>query len=114
MGIDHGQLREYVIRPVLEKMGVYTKAGEELLVLTAATESLGGTYIHQVGGGPALGIYQMEPASYWDLWTNYLDYNYWLVERIQQVCPTAGNDDSDTEMIGNLFYATAMARSFYL
>lgn len=35
-----------------------------LLLGTAAQESAFGTYIQQLGSGPALGIFQMEPATF--------------------------------------------------
>ncbi len=34
-------------------------------------ESAGGTYVRQVNG-PALGIYQLEPNTFSDLWFNYI------------------------------------------
>lgn len=114
MGIFHEQLREYIIRPVLHKMGVYTEAGEELLVLTAATESLGGTFIHQVGGGPALGIYQMEPATCRDCYENYLKYNPGLMMSVDDYTSDEATCPKYEQMVGNLCYATAMCRAQYL
>ena len=40
---------------------------------TAAVESRMGTYLRQIGG-PALGIWQVEPATHLDCWDNWLDY----------------------------------------
>ena len=68
--IDNKQLRECIIKPTLDSLQMYSQAAEELLVFTCACESLGGTYLKQVKG-PALGIYQMEPATYQDIWENY-------------------------------------------
>ena len=61
--IDNKQLRELIIGPSLDALQMYSKEAEEILVFTCASESLGGTYLKQVKG-PALGIYQMEPATY--------------------------------------------------
>lgn len=109
MGIDHHQLREHVIRPVMYRMGVYSEAGEELLILTAATESLGGRYLHQVGG-PALGIYQMEPATHGDCYNNYLAYHHVLRDTVESMSQVS----HPNEMVFNLMYATAMCRAQYL
>lgn len=107
MSIHPGQLREYVTRPVLKKMGVYSEAAEELLMLTAAQESLCGKFVHQVGG-PALGIYQMEPATHDDIWDNFLRYKSGLREVVQRLGRLSA------ELPGNLYYATAMTRVHYL
>lgn len=107
MSIHAGQLREYIIRPTLKSMGLYSEAAEELLMLTAATESLCGRYLHQVGG-PALGIYQMEPATCHDIYDNYLKYRPELAKKV------ALFGGSYRDLPGNLYYATAMARVHYL
>lgn len=107
MTIHPGQLREYVIRPVLHRLGLYSEAAEELLMLTAATESLCGKYLHQVGG-PALGIFQMEPATCRDIYDNYLAYRKPMADEIKQW------GSGPEHLPGSLYYATAMARVHYL
>ena len=64
MGIDQQQIREYIIRPALIPHGMWTKSSEELLMLTGAKESQLGYYIHQLGAGPALGLWQVEPDTF--------------------------------------------------
>lgn len=61
------QLLEAIIRPALACLGSQycTQSAVILLLATAAQESLCGEYVGQVGG-PALGIFQMEPATYQD------------------------------------------------
>ncbi|WP_441001312.1 hypothetical protein [Fodinibius sp. SL11] len=109
------QLREYVIRPVLHDIGKYSRNAEELLLLTAAQESGLGKYLHQLGDGPAIGIYQMEPATHDDIWSNFLKYKPTLGDTILRwEMPRAFADNNAKEMAGNLYYATAMARCFYL
>lgn len=104
----HQDLRLYVIRPVLTSVGLYSEAAEELLVLTAATESHMGKYLAQVNG-PALGIFQMEPATHNDLWSNYLDYRPAIAGKVVQFALSR----SAEEMVFNLAYATIMARLQY-
>jgi len=60
--MDKTQLRE-LIQVVLKEYDLYSRDAEELLMLTAAVESNLGYYIKQVGGGPALGIFQCEPDT---------------------------------------------------
>lgn len=107
MSIRPDQLRAYVIRPVLNALGLYSAAAEELLILTAATESLCGEYLHQVGG-PAIGIFQMEPNTHTDIHVSYLKYRKDLAAKI------AAYGNRATQMAGNLNYACAMARVHYL
>lgn len=108
--IDVDQLRELIIRPTLKGLNLWSGEAEDLLLGTVAQESLMGTYIKQLDDGPALGIYQMEPATYRDIWENYLKYREELVDDILEVCGNLPVSD----LIGNLYYATAMARIHYL
>lgn len=55
-------------------------AAVELIVGTALVES-GLRRLRQVGGGPALGLLQEEPATYRDLWVSYLAYRPGLAAR---------------------------------
>jgi hypothetical protein len=79
--IDQKQLRG-VIKYCLDGIGLYSKEAENLLMGTAAQESRLGTYLRQLGGGPALGIMQMEPATFNDIKINYLSYRSQLVSKI--------------------------------
>ena len=65
------ELIETVIVPTLNELGMSN--GTNLLLGTAAQESRMGKYLVQIGGGPALGIWQVEPN------TNALVLN-WLME----------------------------------
>ena len=110
MGIDVSQLRKYIIQPTLRGLGMYSQAAENLLLGTAAQES-GFKFLHQLGGGPALGIYQMEPATERDIWDNYLAYREQIAKKVQVLC--IKEPAPSYELIGNLYYATAMARIHY-
>ncbi len=70
--MDKGQLRE-LIQLVLEEYGLYSRDAEEILMLTCAAESNMGQYIKQVGGGPALGIFQCEPNTLNWAWNKACD-----------------------------------------
>jgi len=110
MNPDH--LKIDIVKPVLEAMGWYSRAAEELLLLTCAQESHCGEYLHQING-PALGIYQMEPLTHDDIWANYLIYKDEIADSVSR-WELVKEPDRAGQMKGNLYYATAMARVFYL
>lgn len=110
--LDCSQFRSLIVEPVLSKLRVYSKNAEELLVFTCAAESLGGTLLQQIKG-PALGIYQMEPNTYTDIWVNYIRARNQLATLM--ALHFGCNKIPDIErMIYDLHYATAMARIHYL
>lgn len=106
MPIHKDQLRS-LIRDVLSRVDLWSYSAEELLMLTAAVESDLGTYIRQIGG-PARGIFQMEPDTESDIWDNYLFYNPDLQKRVTAVCPRV-----DGQLEWNLAYQIIMARLHY-
>lgn len=69
--INHRQLREFIIRPSLNFINLWSENDEELQIMICAQESLGGTYLKQIRG-PALGIFQQEPKTYHSIWDDYL------------------------------------------
>jgi len=105
------QLREYVVRPVLRELDAYSEHAEMLLLGTAAQES-SFELIHQVGGGPAMGLWQMEPATHSDIVNKYLKYRPELAAKVFRASGCAGLDCNN--LIKNLSYACAMARVHYL
>lgn len=107
--INHTELRTHIIAPVLERLGMYSKAAEDLLVGTACVESMCGYWLTQVNG-PALGIYQMEPATHDSVWWNNLRYD---TDRAEMVKRFGLPDALSGQLSGNLFYATAMCRVHY-
>lgn len=110
------QLRDYIIRPVLKYLEPeipYSIAAEQLLLGTLAQESHG-VYLHQLGKGPAVGLWQMEPRTHDDLWATILKSNIALGDKVHGLLSSESiHDRSSAEMAGNLYYACAMARVFY-
>ena len=82
--IHPGHLLFQVINPVLRSMDAWSIAAENLILGTAVQESECGYYLHQLGDGPALGIYQMEPATHDDCWNNFLKYRHDLSDPIKR------------------------------
>jgi len=109
--IDSSHLLTHVIRPVLKHLDLWAPRDERLLLGTACKESECGRWLVQLGGGPALGIYQMEPATEIDIWKNFLRYRDDLIERVRAY---VGFDHGASDLAGNLYYATAMCRIHYL
>lgn len=114
--IDREQFVDLIIEPTLQHIGLYSDAATELVLGTALQESRL-TYIHQLGNGPALGVFQMEPATHNDIWQNYLKYredlrNY-VIDLASRINIKSGMVDA-LELISNLNYAAAMCRIHYL
>ena len=86
--IDVKQFRANIIEPALTVLELDSVAAQELLLGTAVQESRI-TYLRQLGNGPALGLFQMEPATHNDIWDNFLEYKPELAKktRVQEHCP---------------------------
>lgn len=107
-------LHDYIVFPTLQKMGpkYNTAAARQLVIATAAQESHCGAYFKQITG-PALGIYQMEPPTVGDLFDNFLKPRK-LEPLVMQFASPAGIESPELiSLLGELFYATALARMNY-
>lgn len=114
-GLDIEQVKYLVVKPALQAIGLYEPAGLNLVVGTGLVESAY-IYLHQEGSGPALGLWQMEPATHDDLWKNYLPKFPQTMMQVQGLLPRKGMAqaaDSDL-LVGNLAYAAAMCRIKYM
>src|SRR6266404_944519 len=108
--LDPTQFKEQVIRPTLMAIGLWSPSAEVLLLGTALTES-GLVYLHQLHGGPALGLYQDEPADHNDLWKSFLPAWPHLTEKLQAMMTP---ESPLQQLVTNLRYATAICRIHYL
>lgn len=109
--LSAAQLRQFVIKPALQDLVLYSDAAEELLIFTCANESNGGFYLKQIAG-PALGIYQMEPKTYNDIWQNYIIHKHDLQLKLLHHFNAPVMPD-ENRLIYDLRFATAMARIHY-
>ena len=111
------QLHDHIIKPTLEYMGgnYNSENARFLLLCTAAIESNCGYYIKQVGG-PALGIWQMEPDTFDDIRENCdaINKDELLKGKIGELI-TAGCDDGGwfTAAIDSSKLACSFARLKY-
>ncbi len=112
MGINPEHLLDCVISPTLDQLSMGSPEAKILLLGVAAQESRMGFYIRQLGNGPALGLYQMEPDTHDDIWNNFIRFRpaliYQLRDWYRDVFPTFEN------LKYNLAYATIMARLHFM
>ena len=110
------QLQLFVIRPTLDYFAMGGTVAEQLLLGTIADESHG-VHIDQrlsssdVTLGPAIGLYQIEPATHQDLRDNFLAYRPELQQKLWTLL--ADWPTPDEQLATNLSYATAVARLQY-
>ena len=81
MSINRFQLRDLIVR-TLKLINLCSPEATDLLMGTAAQESWLGTFLRQVGGGPAKGAFQMEGATFNDL-VHRFGAKYPLIEEFQ-------------------------------
>lgn len=110
--MDKRQLSEMIntVLIYLDPTIRYSPVANDLLMLTAATESHLGTYWRQLGG-PARGIFQMEPATEKDIWANFLTYKQPLLKLVKDLLGPANFNFPALQW--NLAYQIAMARVHY-
>lgn len=107
--IDPGQFRAIVIVPALQRLNLWSLVAQELLLGTALQES-GLAHLAQ-HGGPARGVFQVEPATHADVWATYLHYRPELLQAILAL--TAPWPDREAQLATNLIYEAAIARLIY-
>ena len=127
MNVFHRQVLDLIIKPTLTLLDhkgfpeLNTPSAVDLLYGTALAES-GLREIEQEGGGPALGYWQMEPATHDDIWQIFLKHNAPLRTALIVVTHVDYKTLSDDSFVGdgyhplvwNIRYGCAMARIHYL
>jgi hypothetical protein len=112
--INVSQFRELIVRPTLQQIGLYSTAAENLMVGTALVESKL-TYLKQLGRGPALSVFQIEPVTHTDLWETFLPYRPDLRDKVNELLSQSAifSNNKLGDLVGNIPYACAMARLVY-
>lgn len=105
------QIRELIVRPALQALDRWDEAAEMLVLRTGYHESAAFTRLQQYGHGPAIGWWQMEPATHDDCWANFLRYQPQLSLAI---CQLTGINRPQTACLYNPCYAACMCRVKYL
>ncbi len=104
-----------VIRPTLARIadadpGIESEAAAMLLLGTAAAES-GFRALAQSPTGPALGFWQIEPATHADVHANFLAFRPALARAVARL--VAPDPAPEAQLATNLAYSVAMARLVY-
>lgn len=109
--IDPKQLQTHVVIPICTLLTPWNvEQATELLMGTCFQESECCLDIHQLGAGPALGGWQMEPETEELVW-NWVQKNPMFKSKIEGlVIPGL---DRTKQLIGNLYYSCGMARMLY-
>jgi hypothetical protein len=118
MTINASDFRSYVIQPALAALapaGIpVTKTAGDLLMATAAMETDLGTWLTQVGG-PALGVFQIEPESLDNLVSRLSAKQVTALFSVMPAQPTGAEMSGwvAENIEGNLLLAAAICRLFY-
>lgn len=119
--INHRQLRSVIERTLrkFEELGGarYSEDAVELLMMLAAHESNLGTWIRQLGGGPALGVYQHEPETIRDLYRVVISKKQKLDFAVAKFVPSTKSltaKDYSELVETDLRYATVLARVHFM
>lgn len=119
MGLDPKQLLVHVVRPALAALGLPGGVLAEKLVMgTAAQESDGFRYVHQLGKGPALSLWQIEPATARDTLTRCRSDLQSRISAMAALIPGEPVYLHPEELMiqqlpGNLYLGAAMCRLVY-
>jgi len=115
MSLEKHHLRDLtkMVLRHLEPEIPYSDNAVEMVLFTIAQESAGGQYLKQVGGGPALGIIQMEPATETDIWENFLGFRPALQAKVFALTSAVGINKDIPDLAYNLAYQIAMCRIQY-
>lgn len=111
------QWLKHVVRPTLEHLAVVEPglgglASEQLMLGTAIAES-GLSALEQMGGGPALSMFQIEPSTFEDIYYRYLQKTgkETLQIAIKELQVSAFGPLA--QLAGNRFFACGIARLKY-
>ena len=113
--IPPAQFLEHVIRPTLDHLAVAEprlggRAAEQLMLGTAISESNINALV-QHGGGPALSMFQIEPATFDDIYERYLRARPKFMIAVRELRVSALTPLE--QLPANPFFACAIARMKY-
>lgn len=110
--LDIQYFKDLIIVPTLKSIDLYSESAVNLLLGTAVQESRL-IYLKQNGGGPALGLFQIEPETFNDIYYRYLkrEDKKELMEKVQKFTTEQNIRD---QVIGNIPFSVAIARIRYL
>jgi len=113
MSINTKDFQFDIVRAALQDIGLWSLSAENLLMMTAATESYLGQYLKQYPRGPAFGAYQQEEISYFGFW-KYVYPKQSEIRKIHLKRYNITNKPNERErLIYDLRFATILCRMHY-
>lgn len=112
MAFNVAQFKDLVIR-VTTAQELCSEVSTNLILGTCAVESAFGTCLRQLGGGPALGGLQMEPATERDIWDNYLFYGRAAKRKAIYKISGVRSFENSGALEWNIAYGICMCRLHY-
>ena len=89
---------------------LWSDAAEELVLGTAIVESRL-SFIKQLGSGPALGLWQIEPDTHREVYENFLEYREELYDQVMEL--SAPGQTFEENLTSNMQYGAAICRLCY-
>lgn len=86
MTLEAERVRIEIVRPALkalEPIIPWSQVAENIVLGTGAHESGDFKSRRQIGGGPALGLFEIEPNTLTDIEINYLKYRVALADKVE-------------------------------
>lgn len=103
------QIRDQIIKPALKAIDLSSPEAVDLILFTGIQES-GYRYIKQLGPGPALSFWQVEPKTAQGAFDNYLKFRDELKTAVESLMFSGG---IEANLVGSLPFAVAMCRIKY-
>jgi hypothetical protein len=110
--IEPSAARNLYVIPALNRLGLYSVQAERLLMGTAAVESNFVNFV-QFSGGPARGMFQMEPLTFNDMLNRVLANKKHAAIKAAAFAMSTNNPPTFVELTTNHLFAAAMARIKY-
>lgn len=106
-GLYLQHVRELWVRPALAALPASLNTlSRQQGVLGIGNKESGYRYIKQVGAGPALGFWQMEPETHDDMWRNFIRYRPELQAALLGIL--AGAKPDPARLVDRPIYSAAM------
>ena len=99
-----------IIDWTLKKIDMYSKDAASMVYTTGMAESKY-KYLSQMGDGPAIGFFQLEPATMKDIMENYVAYRKPILESLKSL--GYAEDDSEYRVKSNIALQVAFCRLKY-
>ena len=99
-----------IIDWTLKQLGMYSEDAAAMIYATGMAESKY-RYLSQMGDGPAIGFFQLEPATMRDIMDNYVAYRKSILESLKNL--GYAEDDSEYRVKSNIALQVAFCRLKY-